>query len=83
MEGALGLLEEAAAKRGQDRWLLGQQLTQADITVACILTFLAESLDVGKAGPRYPALAGFVAQCEALPEFRSTHAPWFAAKVEA
>lgn len=82
MDGALALLEAAAGKRSRDGWLLGQRLTQADITVACIHTFLTESLDVGRSEPRYPALAGLVAQCEALPEFRATHAPWFAAEVQ-
>lgn len=82
MDGALELLEETAGKRGSDGWLLGQQLTQADITATCMYTFMTESLGVGKSEPRYPALAGLVAQCEALPEFRATHAPWFAAKVQ-
>jgi glutathione S-transferase len=32
---------------------------------------------------RYPALHAHVARCEALPEFRATHAAWFAAAMKA
>jgi glutathione S-transferase len=79
MHGALGLLEDACRDRGTATWLVGDRLTQADITVACIGTFLDESLGAFGGSGRYPLLAAHVQRCEALPEFRSTHAPWFAA----
>jgi glutathione S-transferase len=82
MHGALGLLEAACGERGSAAWLVDGRLTQADITVACIATFLSESLDVFGGPAPYPALRAHVARCEALPEFRATHAPWFAAAMK-
>lgn len=79
MHGALGLLEDACRERAAASWLVDDRLTQADITVACIGTFLDESLGVFRDAGRYPRLAAHVLRCEALPEFRATHAPWFAA----
>ncbi len=79
MHGALGLLEVACRERGSAAWLVDGRLTQADITVACIGTFLNESLDVFGGDAAYPALHAHVERCEALPEFRATHAAWFAA----
>jgi glutathione S-transferase len=82
MNGALGLLEERCRARVPDGWLLGERLTQADITVACIFSFLRDAMNLADAPPQYPALAALAEQCEALAEFRATRAPWFAAKVE-
>ena len=79
MHGALGLLEDACRERAAASWLVDDRLTQADITVACIGTFLGESLGAFGESGRYPLLAAHVRRCESLPEFRSTHAPWFAA----
>jgi hypothetical protein len=42
------------------------------------LTFLAESVGLTPQDAPYPALWSFVAQCEALPEFQSTRAPFSA-----
>jgi glutathione S-transferase len=58
-------------------WLLGKAMTQADITVACVYTFLSDALALNREGAAYPALASVVAQCEALSEFRSVKAEWF------
>ena len=63
-------------------WLIDDRLTQADITVACIATFLNESLDVFGGDAPYPALRSCLARCEALPEFQATHAAWFAAAMK-
>jgi glutathione S-transferase len=82
MHGALGLLDAACRERGSAAWLIDDRLTQADITVACISTFLSESLDAFGGEARYPALRSHAERCEALPEFRATHAPWFAAVVK-
>jgi glutathione S-transferase len=82
MRGALGLLEVACRERGPAAWLVDNRLTQADITVACISTFLKESLDVFGGDAPYAALQAHVVRCEALPEFRATHAPWFSAEMK-
>jgi glutathione S-transferase len=68
MHGALAELERLAAGRG-DRWLVGERMTQADITAACVLTFLCDALGAGTAGA-HPGLAGLTERCERLPEFR-------------
>ena len=73
MHGALGELERAAAAR-EGGWLVGDALTQADVTVACVVTFLTEALDVDPMGERYPTLSGLTRRCEALPAFRTIKA---------
>jgi glutathione S-transferase len=83
MHGALGMIDAACRDRGSAVWLVGDRLTQADITVACITTFLSESLDVFGGESPYPALRAHVGRCESLPEFRATYAPWFAAAIRA
>jgi len=45
--------------------------------VACVFTFLADSVDVAKDSRSYPALERLVARCEALQEFVATRRPWF------
>jgi glutathione S-transferase len=80
MHGALGELEKSCARRGPSGWLVDDRLTQADITVGCISTLLADTLDVF-AGGSYPGLAAHVARCDALPEFRATRSKWFAAEM--
>ena len=82
MHGALEVIEAHCGKIDRDAWLIDDRLTQADISVTCIGTFLSESLGVfGDA--RFPALRAQVERCEALPEFRATYSPWFAAAIQA
>ncbi len=81
MHGALGVLEDACARRGPSGWLVDDRLTQADVTVACMCTFLAESMAIFAEPGRYPRLQAHDAQCEALPEFRATYSKWFMADV--
>jgi glutathione S-transferase len=79
MHGALAQVEAACARRGLGEWLVDTSLTQADITAACVYTFLSESLRVGEEPVfRYPRLKALTARCEELPEFRATHLAWFA-----
>jgi glutathione S-transferase len=78
MEGGLEELERACAKLDRDAWLLGTRMTQADITVACASTFMHEALQLDAS--KRPALAALTARCEALPEFESTHQPFFVPK---
>src|ERR1700692_2275794 len=67
MHGALAELERLAAGRG-DRWLVGERMTQADVTTSCVFTFLCDALGGGTAGV-YPGLAGLTERSERLPEF--------------
>jgi glutathione S-transferase len=80
MHGALRELEKSCKSR-DGRWLVGDRLGQADITVACICTFLADSMIAVDLGA-YPAIGAHVERCEALPEFRAIRAKWFAAEIE-
>jgi glutathione S-transferase len=77
MHGALAAIEQAASAR-QGQWLVGERMTQADITATCCFTFLSESVPVADAAQRYPALAAVAARCEQLPAFIDTKAAWFA-----
>jgi glutathione S-transferase len=78
MHGALAQVEAACTRRGLGDWLVGESLTQADITTACVFTFLTEALHIGEDPARYPRLKTLTARCEELPEFRATHHAWFA-----
>jgi glutathione S-transferase len=73
MHGALLQLERHAGQRGSGRWLVGERLTQADITVVCGFTFLTEALGLSAQAAPYPGLRALSARCEALPEFESSY----------
>jgi glutathione S-transferase len=73
MHGALSQLEHHASARGSGRWLVGERLTQADITVVCGFTFLTEALGLSAQAAPYPGLRALSARCEALPEFESSY----------
>jgi glutathione S-transferase len=73
MHGALAQLERHASERGSGRWLVGERLTQADITVVCGFTFLTEALALSAQAAPYPGLRALSARCEALPEFESSY----------
>jgi glutathione S-transferase len=75
MDGALGELDKAAAARNGG-WLVGDALSQADITVACVYTFASEALQFTESA-RFPALKALAARCEAMPVFRAHHQPFF------
>lgn len=73
MDGALALLDRAAAAEGDD-WLVDEGLTQADVTVTCAFTYIDEAL---KPDARlYPALRRHVARCEKMPAFKAAYAPF-------
>lgn len=74
MEGGLAELERLSAAQSS-AWLLGTALTQADITVACVFTFLRDTLNVD--ARRFPTLAARTTRCEQLPEFAATYTPFF------
>ncbi|HEY4582040.1 MAG TPA: glutathione S-transferase family protein [Lysobacter sp.] len=77
IEGALGALDAACAAR-PGRWLVGDAMTLADITVACYVTHMHQAAPVELA--RWPALAAHVARCESLDVFRAHHAPFYVPK---
>ena len=77
MHAALAELDRLCQVRGGE-WLIGNRITQADITATCVYTFLSEALDINRDAVMYPALSAVAARCEALPEFRSVKADWFA-----
>ena len=77
MHAALADLDRRAqARAGQ--WLIGDGMTQADITTTCVYTYLEDAFAVNGDSTVYPGLAGLAARGEALPEFRSARAEWFA-----
>ena len=77
MHAALAELNRLCQARTGD-WLIGNRMTQADVTATCVYTFLADALAINRAEVAYPALAALAERCEALPEFRSVKAEWFA-----
>jgi glutathione S-transferase len=77
MHGALAEVERLCDNRGEDQWLIGAAMSQADITATCAFTFLNEALPAAEIAKRYARLAKVAARCEALAPFKSTHAPFF------
>jgi glutathione S-transferase len=78
LRGALAELERHAAQKRDAQWLVGGRMTQADVYVSCIFTFLTEAVPEAFNPEDYPMLRAHVARVEAMPEFRDTRAPWFA-----
>ena len=78
MQGALAELERVCQERGPGKWLVGDRLTQADITVTCIFTYLTDALALTPDRAPYPAIRALAARCEALPEFQATRLAFFA-----
>jgi glutathione S-transferase len=78
MHGALGEIER---RYGQcpGKWLVGEHLTQADITLTCVWACLREAVALEE--EPYPSLKALAARCEALPEFEATRMAWIAAKI--
>jgi glutathione S-transferase len=77
MHCGLAELEHRAALRAPDQWLVGERMTQADITTDCCFTFISDAVPLSLDAP-YPTLRARVARCELLPEFAATKTAWFA-----
>jgi glutathione S-transferase len=77
MHGALGEIEGQCEKRAEGQWLVGDAMSQSDISATCAFTFLNDALPDASIAARYPRLAKVAARCEALPPFQSTHVPFF------
>lgn len=73
MHGALSELEKSCALAKP--WLIGDKISQADITAVCAATFLSDT--VGFGDHRYPALQVLIDRCEAMPEFKAVRVPFF------
>ena len=78
MHGALGEIEQRYRER-RDSWLVGDHLTQADVTLTCVWACLREAVALEE--EPYPSLTALAARCEALPQFVTTRLPWFAAEL--
>jgi glutathione S-transferase len=76
MEAALAELDKCCEARGPSQWLVGEHMTQADVTAACVFACLNEALDLQASGPAYSAISKLSARCEALPEFSDVKAPF-------
>jgi glutathione S-transferase len=81
MHAALAELNRVSQARSGE-WLVGNRMTQADITSTCVYTFLVDALAIDRAAVDraavvYTGLAALAERCEALPEFRSVKAEWF------
>ncbi len=77
MHAALAELDRVSRLRA-GAWLVGDTLTQADVTCACVHTFLSEALAINADGIVYPDLSAIAARCEALQQFISVKAAWLA-----
>jgi len=75
---SLGAIDRYVSERGVAKWLVGNRMTQADITVACAFTYLNEALHVARDPVMFQSLSRFVARCEAMPVFAETRAPFSA-----
>lgn len=69
LTGALQLLEVSATDGSG--WLVGNEITQADISVAVAWRFVMHTLPERVSPETYPALSTFSARAEALAEFRA------------
>jgi glutathione S-transferase len=76
MHGALAELDRLSAARGAGNWIVGNRLTQADVTATCMFTFLEEVLALTPERAPYPALRALASRCEALPQFSATREPY-------
>jgi len=74
MEAALHELERLCASRPPGAWLVGTSMTQADITLACMFTFMNEALQLDRRPAEYLALRASTQRCEILPVFQSIKA---------
>lgn len=77
MQGAVAELEKRVGRLAGQPWLLGDALTQADITVGCAFAFLVDTGCIA-APTAYPALQQHSRRCEQLPEFQATFTPFLA-----
>jgi glutathione S-transferase len=78
MHGALGEIERQYGVR-PGKWLVGEHITQADITLTCVWACLRDAVALEE--KPYPSLTALAARCEALPEFVASRMTWIAAEL--
>jgi len=74
MLSALTELDRLCAATADRDWLVGDELSQADITLACFVTYLQDAVPLDLSA--YPALGARIERCEVLPEFRQFYVPF-------
>jgi glutathione S-transferase len=77
MSGSLAAIDRYLGERGVGQWLVGKRMTQADITAACVFTFLDDTLRIAADRGMFQSLATLAARCEVLPAFQETRVPFF------
>ncbi|MGH8029890.1 MAG: glutathione S-transferase family protein [Arenimonas sp.] len=70
----LAEVERLCVERSEQEWLVAHRLSQADVTLACFLTYLRDALPLDLTA--MPALAARLARIEALPALRDTYKPF-------
>lgn len=78
MNSAVHALDQACATRANSQWLMGEHLSQPDITLACVVTFLVDA--AGLDASRFPAVQARVARYESLPVFQEIRLAFFTPK---
>jgi glutathione S-transferase len=65
LAGALTMLDGYA----KEPWYFGSRMTQADITIGCLIGYMRLRLEEAFPPKRYPRLEALAARCEALDAF--------------
>jgi glutathione S-transferase len=73
-QGGLLELDRRCGERGDAPWLCGDAISQADISLACFVTYLRDSVQVDLDGS--PNLRERVARLESLPVFAKFYLPF-------
>ena len=73
-QGALAELDRRCVLREGEDWLVGEAMTQADITLACFVTYLRDAVPLDL--DAVPCLRARVARLEALPVFATHYLPF-------
>jgi len=66
---ALEWLEQSVSQTGEDDWLFGSYVTQADIAIAIAWRFVVHAAPTEAKPENHPTLIAFSKRAEALPEF--------------
>ena len=75
VHGALAELDRLCTTTADSKWLIGEAMTQADITLACYATYLRDAVPLDLS--TYPALHARATRCEALPVFQQFYLPFY------
>jgi glutathione S-transferase len=76
VHGAFQELEKVCSQKSGE-WLIGNSLTQADITLTCVSVFLRDTMQLNESNAPYPSLWAHVQRCDELPVFKDTYVPFF------